>query len=269
MKFEDYLKLDAVNFSSLKHLRRSPKHYAHAVTNQRPDTASMRLGRAVHTATLEPDRFALDYVVWKDGDRRGKDWLAFKAAHDGETILKLDEYLRACAIRDAVRSHPLVAPYLVEGKAEHVLQWTDQRTGLACKARADWIAPGLVLDIKTARDAVDLRAFASTAWRMGYLHQLHFYTAGARAVTGREHEAVIVAVENAEPFDVVVYRLDEDALWLAGEEVNALLDTLVRCKESGVWPGTFELEQVLAAPRWAHKGEDDIGTLEDPSWMED
>ncbi len=271
MTFAEYLKVDAVNWSTLKHLRVSPKHYQHALTHQRADTNALKLGRAVHTAVFEPDRLLLDYVLWDGGDRRGKDWLLFKSLHEqtSRTILKLEEYERACAIRDAVRKHPLVPPLLEGGQAEHAIQWTDEKTGLACKARLDMLSPLAVLDLKTSRHAVDGRLFGSAAWSLGYFHQLAFYVRGARAVTGKELPAVILAVESAAPFDACVYTVDEDDLWLAGDEVDKLLARLAECRTSGLWPGVGESPLTLAAPRWAHPNIEDMGAIPDPSWMED
>lgn len=266
--FAEYQAIDAVNFSTLKHLRVSPKHYVHALKNQRKDTTALKVGRATHTAVWEPDRLLRDYVIWDQGDRRGKAWEQFKALHWRSTILKSDEYERACAIRDAVRAHPLAAPLLVDVQAEHVLQWTDEKTGLACKARTDALSPMAVLDLKTSRHAVDARLFAAAAWSLGYFHQMAFYVRGARAVTGKDLPAVILAVENAPPFDVCVYTVDEDDLWLAGEEVDKLLATLKACRESGKWPGVGEAPMPLLAPRWAHPNVEDMGPIADPSWME-
>lgn len=266
--FAEYQAIDAVNWSSLKHLRISPKHYQHALANQRKDTAAFKLGRAVHTAVFEPDRLLRDYVIWEGGDRRGKAWEQFKELHWRSTILKEDEYARACAIRDAVRGCKLLAPYLVDGQAEHVLQWTDPKSGLACKGRLDMLSPLAVLDLKTSRHAVDLRLFASAAWGLGYAHQLEFYRRGAYAITGQDLPCIVVAVENAPPFDVCVSHVDEDTLWLAGEEIDKLLARLKECRETNEWPGAFSAEQTLAAPRWAHSNPEDMGAIPDPAWME-
>jgi hypothetical protein len=269
MTFAEYLAIDAVNWSTLKHLRVSPKHYQHALRTARADTSALRLGRAVHTACFEPDRMLRDYVLWDGGDRRGKDWLAFKEANAERTILKVEEYERACAIRDAVRAHRLVAPLLVDGQAEHALAWTDEKTGMACKARLDMLSPAAVVDLKTSRHAVDARLFASAAWSLGYFHQLAFYVRGARAVTGKEVPAVIIAVENAPPFDVLVYQVDEDDLWLAGEQIDELLAKLKECRETNQWPGVGEAAQVLTAPRWVHKDPQDMESSPNPQWLED
>lgn len=265
MTFAEYLALDGANWSTLKELRKSPLAYKHALEHQRKDTAALMLGRATHTAVFEPDRLALDYAVWKGDRRAGKEWESFKAAHEGETILKIDEYERACAIRDAVRGHHLVAPYLAVGKPEHVLRWTDEKSGLALKGRLDWLHPGVVVDLKTARHATNPRLFASAAWDLGYYHQLAMYTRGATAVTGQPHRAVIVAVEPVAPHDVALYGVDENALSSAGGQVDDLLKLLVECRASDSWPGAFDKPVPLGLPRWALPNIEDLD-LSDPEW---
>lgn len=274
MDFAAYQALDAVNFSTLKYMRVSPKHYQHALKSQRRDTPSLALGRAVHTAVLEPDRLLRDYVLWDGGRRAGKDWTAFEELHAGRTILKVDEYERACAIRDAVRSHPLVKPYLASGEAEKSLTWKDFGTGVSCKARLDWLgtdpedANALVVgDLKTSKHATNARLFASSAWDMGYYGQLAHYVNGARAVTGKNVRAVIFAVESTPPYDVALWRVEGDAFATAVAEVRTLLERLAECRATDRWPGRFEDEQQLAVPKWAVPNMDDVETV-DPEWAE-
>ena len=73
MTFAEYADIDAVNWSPLSAMRDSPLHYAHRLRTPRTDTPALAMGRAIHTAVLEPDAFPLGYVVRPDGiDRRTK-----------------------------------------------------------------------------------------------------------------------------------------------------------------------------------------------------
>ena len=76
MRFADYAAAVGINFSTLKHMARSPMHYRYALEHPPAETPAMLLGRATHTAVFEPDRFQLDYAVWP-GDRRGNAYLQF------------------------------------------------------------------------------------------------------------------------------------------------------------------------------------------------
>lgn len=253
----EYDTLEAVNWSRLKQMQRSALAFKHAMESEHDDSDPMRLGRAVHVATLEPDLFDAQFVVWSGERRQGKKWETFEVEHASKTILTVDQLDRTIAIRDAVRSHPLVAPYLVSGKAEHTLTWMDTKSGLPMKCRIDWVTRGVILDLKTSRHAVDTHMFQNDAYRLGYFHQLAYYRRGMHAVYGETPAALIVAVETVAPHDVAVYRLSDDALYAAEEEIDDLTTQLVRARRTDTWPGRFAVEQALDLPRWAQiDGED-------------
>ena len=250
MEFAAYREIDAVNWSSLKEMRKSPRHYLHRLHEPKADTAAMRRGRATHTAVFEPDRFPLDYVVW-EGDRRGKAYTAFCEQHPHQTILKADEYATCLAMRDAVRSHPVAGPLLTPpGEAEKVLTWTDEETGLACKARLDWWRVGLLADLKTTAE-IDARRFAATVERMGYHGQAAFYRAGLAANGLDAPPFRIVAVESAAPHDVAVYLLDDDAHYAGEVLVAELMARVAAGRFSLMWPGMYPEEVQLSLPAWA------------------
>lgn len=264
--FAEYVALDAVNWSTLKALRDSPLHYRHATTHARPDTASLMLGRAVHTATLEPSRFADAYAVF-DGVRCGKEYDAFKASAGARTILNQREADLAIEIADAVQNHPLAAPYLVaRGDAERSIVWNDSATGLRCKARPDLLVrtdDGLCLvDLKTTR-TVDPRMFGGAAARLGYHCQLAMYADGLATIGLPVDKVVIIAVENTAPYDVGVFVLTDDVMQCGREEVygsateTGLLPRLARYRELDIWPGRFSGEVELALPAWMFQDEDE------------
>ena len=252
MPREKYDAIEAVHWTALKEMRKSALHYRYREGTPLEDTPRLMLGRAVHTAVLELERFLLDYALFEGERRAGKVWDAFEAQHAGKTILKRPEYELCLAMRRAVMEHPVAAPYLAKGRPEHVVTWTDEATGLACKARPDWICdvPGkaALLDLKTT-STVDATLFGSNVARMGYYAQLAFYRQGLVA-NGLPMAAKIVAVEAAPPHDVAVFDAAE-ALHAGDEEVAELLAAIAGCRESGAWPGRYgAAEQVLHLPAW-------------------
>jgi hypothetical protein len=261
MTYQEYASIPAVNFSTLKEMARSPRHYRHRLTTPREDTAAMAFGRAVHTAVLEPDEFPKRYVLWDQGRRAGKVWEQFLSANRDKEPLTASEYQTALDVRDAVRGDAVAAPYFSgEGESEVTLRWIDKDTGLDCKARLDRRFPttggiGYVVDLKTTRDA-GADEFAKTVARLKYVHQMAFYCHGAEAVYGDEHRAVLVAVESDPPHDVCVYEVAPADLATAGDEVAALLQRVKECQESGVWPGRFTEKQRLSVPYWAFEQDD-------------
>lgn len=261
--FAEYRKIEAVNFSTLRELGRSPLHYRHRLENQRADTPALSLGRAVHSAVFEPDRFPLEYAVRPAGiDRRTKDGKAaaaeFEAANVGRTVLDLSEYARCLAIRDAVRRNPHASAYLERGEPEYTIQWQDAITGLACKGRIDYVSDSrpAIVDLKTSR-SIDARLFAATAARYGYHNQLAFYHDGYHASVGPKLPVVIVAVESEPPFDCGVFRVEDDELYCGQAEYRRLLDKLAFCRARDEWPGRYAKEQRLTLPAWAFADDTD------------
>ena len=249
-----------VNWSTLKLMAKSPKHYRWALDNpDEGDTASRGMLRAVHTLVLEPHRFEADYAVCSmRRDPRAKAYQEFLAEHEGKTILSEKEHGDACAIAAAVRADPVAAAILNDPHArfEVPLAWTDEATGLQCKGRADLVImhpddpdAAVLIDLKGAR-RVDARGLARDAGQMLYHGQLAHYAAGVRAVYGVSEVACgILAYEAAAPHDVVLAWLDKDTDMWAGEVLrDGLMARLKTCLDADEWPGQHPSPIVLNLP---------------------
>jgi len=258
--WQQYQQIDAVNWSTLREFRESPLKYRYRLDNVREDTASLAVGRAVHTAVFEPQRLLLDYTVYQ-GRRAGKAWDAFREAHHEQTILTEEQWDRCHGIQAAVRAHPLCEPYLHTGAAEQVLQWTDAETRLRCKGRLDWISTGrAVVDLKTTR-SIQLHMLQNTVARYGYHTQIAFYLDGHEATRRERLQGVIIAVESQPPYDVGVFVVSDEAIYAGQEEYRSLLTRLKWCRESGQWPGRYTEEQTLDLPAWMFDDEEDPTSL--------
>lgn len=248
--FAEYLTWPGVNYSTLKHMVRSPLHYKYALENPAEETMSMVIGDAFHAAALEPARFAAEYVAF-DGDRRaGNRWKEFQEAHASKTILRADELATVKAMAKAVREHPVARSYLTAPGAmvERSITWRDA-TGIMCKARLDLVST-VVADLKSAA-TIDERAFRAQAAKLGYFSQLAFYRRGLRALTKLTLPCLIIAVESEAPYDVGVFPIPEEALTLADAQITKLLTRVAECRASGQWPGRYPTEKQLTMPAWA------------------
>jgi len=222
----------------------------------------MVLGRAVHTAVLEPELFETEYVVC-DLNRNSNDWKAFKAAHDPERILKTADHDKALRIAQAVRAHPAAREILAAGEAEQVVTWTDPDTGIARKARLDWVTPpavGILADLKTAADISD-NMFGRAAGRYCYHGQSVDYATGLFIETGVPYVPTIIAVESCEPYDVRVADVVGAELTAAQNLVRDLLGRLAECLQADSWPGQFPERGKLNLPPWELFEDNDISDL--------
>lgn len=272
-----YADLAGVHITTLKEMRRSPLHYQHRLRGGRTPSGSMDLGTAAHVACLEPERFLLDFALWKsetdDGQkrvRRGKVWDEFRENNPGKTIIRDEEFDEAIAMRDAVRADPLAMKYLAMGRPEISMTWTDAHSGVACVGRIDWETkveghPAIV-DLKTTRNAGPTW-FQRDVAKLDYHLQLAYYADGYEAATGKMPRVVIVAVESAAPYDVVTYIVPADVIEIARDQYRQLLETFRDCTAAKEWPGQGRgVEQVLALPAWAVPDDDDTADLGLVGW---
>jgi hypothetical protein len=257
LPFSTYREIDAEHSTTLRLMERSPLDYNHARKNPRPDTDVLRAGRAGHTATLEIERFLLEYALY-EGRRQGKKWEAFKAANPGKTILTPDIYHRAIGMRESVRRHPVASALLAEkGRNELTIVWRHERTGIKCKVRIDAERESACVDVKTTRDPSP-KAFARTLANYGYDFQAGMYTSGRTAAGFKDKPFKIVAVGSLEPHDVVVYTLTPETVSFGAGKFEAALTRLDECRKANHWPGIAPSEALpLELPAWAMPSTDD------------
>lgn len=262
---------DRVNWSSLKHMARSPAHYRQSKATPYEDTDAKLRGRIAHLAVLEPHRLSVETAVWDGGARRGKDWEAFKSANLGKELVTASMFAECLAMSDAVRSDATARAYLGAGLAEVSMLWAHEVRSMGgltgyrfeCKGRMDFVSEaGAIVDLKTARDASP-SGFGREAARLLYHGQAAFYVDGYKSATGRELPFKIIAVEAEPPYVVQVYALTDEQLGLGRELYRSLLDRLNLCRVERRWGGYVDGETPLALPGWmAPRDEDDVAELD-------
>ena len=248
-----YDALDALNWSRLRLLEKSPAHY---VMGYGDDSSGFALGTATHMAILEPERFAAEYVVTDiRRDKRTKKWNDFEAEQLalGKTILIRSEYNDTIAMRDAVFAHPKAMSYLSGGASEQTLTW--ELGDYKCKGRADYIGPKAIVDLKSTKDCSP-REFAKSCARYGYFGQAAWYSDGLRLSRGLSLPYVIVAVDSSPPHIVTVYRIPEHVIAAGREQYLTLLGRLDYCRRANFWGGYVEADEVdIEMPRWSGQQE--------------
>lgn len=257
MPFEHYVRIeDALHATALKDMLVSPLLYDWRRRNKREDTDTLRVGRAGHTAVLEPDRFLLEYTVWRnhpDGKtrkRQGADWDEFRAANSDKTILTEAQYRTALAMRDAAHRHPAARRLLDErGKCEVTIRWTHPRTGLACISRLDYLCSAIT-DVKTTRNTAPAK-FAADCARFGYDLQAGFYGDAAAYAGLGALPFKFLALQSVPPYDVAVFNVPEDVLTVGRVKYEEAIDKVIACRESKSWPGASPDEEELRLPAWA------------------
>lgn len=239
--FAEYLTLDGLNYSSLKHVATSLKHYRHALTAPRKDTAALLLGRAVDELVFTPPgQTPASLAVYPGAVRRGKEWDAFEAAHAGRVIVKESELATAQAMRDAVWADPDARRLLDRGRPQATLQWTHTATGALLKSRVDWLVlegdPPAFVELKSSR-RIEPDAYERDAENFLYRAQTGMYATGIEECVGQWPRAYSIVVENIPPHDVVVYSVGDDILVDGWRTAEVWIRAVAEAARTGHWPG--------------------------------
>lgn len=280
----EYHALPYASVHRLLDLARSPLHCRWNMDHPKEQTDDMRLGTAIHTAILEPEKFVTEYLkagqcetVKKNGERcsnpgkmlsfgtdGAKQWfcgvhgIADWSGFAGE-ILTAEDYDAVTFAAMAVHSHPVCGLILREADdRELTIVWRDEESGCLCKMRADALhgaqgggiyAPGFILDIKTTQDASPEK-FPYDVIKYRYYAQAAMYVDGARAAGLEIDDFAIIAVEKTAPYGVMLYQFKPEALDGGRQFIRPLLNTWAECQRTGIWPGYPQGTNFLSLPSW-------------------
>jgi hypothetical protein len=227
-----------------------------ADTNTVETKREFDLGHAFHTLTLgagpQPILFpgtGANPEAWQKADDKAA---VEKLRADGKVPLRPKDYAAAVAMSEAVHQHPLAAKLLRGGKPEQTLVWADKATGVLCKAKADWLRPDGMVDVKSAQDASEEALSKAAHGDRSYAVQAAFYLRGFRdRFPGSDPFFEFITVEKEPPYLVHVNQLTERAMAYGDQKVSEALEIYAACTESGEWPG-YPLNEItdIDLPAW-------------------
>lgn len=228
-----------------------------------PDTPTpaMIFGSAAHKLLLEPDDFFTEFSIAPISDKRTKEgkelWVSFESENKNKTVITNADYEVLQKMITALKSHPLPFKLLRNGNPEQSIEWIDDETGLALKARHDYRHADYIVDYKTVADA-SLEAFQRTLVSHGYHQQAAHYLDSEIALTGHDHRTfVFIAQEKTPPYPAAVYVLDQKSIEAGRKENRRALRAIQKCLETGVWPSYHADQPIdIGLPKWAFKQEE-------------
>lgn len=256
--FPLYVSLAAMNHSTLKRMKKSPAHFKYERATEPGDGA--RLGTATHTLLFEPERFKPipPPINPKTGNPFGsgtKAWDEY-AAQNPDALIMSDDEARTCREQvSALKAHATLGPPLTadNGVNEVTLVWTDEETGMLCKARLDRYVPHFgAIDLKTVDINIgsDGEGFARQAINLSYHSAQAFYQRGMRACNLTDTSFLFAVVESDAPFGIKVYELGEATLRCGEVLVSEWMGKLAKALRTGEWPGYHDGITTLEAPEW-------------------
>lgn len=252
MSNADYHAPDSISKSGLDLIARSPAHFRYQ--EKREPTRAMVIGSALHAAVLEPELFAIQYMLLRNvTDRRASEYKQAVAVHGADFVLTGSEADYVAGMQETVRSHPYAGRVLSDpGRAELSVITTDPVTGVAVRCRFDWLTDaGKPVDLKTTLDARP-DAFARSVANYRYHVQAAFYSDVWQWETGETLDRfVFLAVEKGMPHALAPYMLDDEAIAEGRRLYREALNLYADCLERDEWPGYEAQPQWLCLPSWA------------------
>lgn len=260
LPYAEYAARPGLSSSALKVGTRSMLHMQHYITHGRSDTPSLRWGRLVHRAVLEPSR---QFAVFDGPRRAGAAWEAFKAAHDEDDIIKEDEAAKLATLSGRVRCHGHAGMLLRNVKTEASCFWTDPILG-PCKCRIDAYDPARgIVEIKTAR-SIATRDFANACAQLAYDIQVGWYAwvAVASGLFLKPPSVNVIAIESAPPHDVRAYSVGDAILEKGLEKARAIALAYRAAEATSTFAGVCEdVLAPLELPAWYGGTMEGLGSL--------
>lgn len=274
---EDYHGSFGYSSSSLKVLtEKTMSHLTYKMATGGVETESTLTGQTLHTLTLEPHLFEIEFAIrpdeltkpssrqWSAANpseysiKQMNAWDAWEKERGDRTEITEAIYKHARAMADKVREHPTAQAMLQEGLAEQsIYYWYnpedwDAKKGydyrIMCKVRPDWVFPGhpVIFDLKSARDA-SFTAFMKQAKKLGYHTSAAMYLDGcnrnkeflARCAVKEFEKFVWIVVENEPPYEVALYEASAQDL-AEGREIYHRLVRKVDLYNRSEWKGYGE-----------------------------
>lgn len=204
---DEYHSKSSISASGLKKI--SQKSVYHFLNQKVEETASMKLGTAVHAAILEHDTFYDIYHVIEKINRRTKagkeEYEKQLELSEGKILLQEDEHTIIKSIVANFKQNKLAKKYT---KGEIELSHYLKHDGIDVRVRPDVInhVSGFITDIKTTIDASP-KGFLSSVYNQNYHIQAAFYMDMLGVNTFK-----FVACETKHPYPVVVHTLDEEII---------------------------------------------------------
>jgi exodeoxyribonuclease VIII len=249
---QEYDSVKALNYSGMKHLLRSPRHYIEYVNAESKDSKALRVGRMVHEAVLQPDVFS-KYVIAPDVKRNTKEGKAVYEAFlstlaADATIADSEEMELAVNVSNSIKAlmqrQNIV---MIESEA----MFLSEDSGVPLKCSIDMIAEdGFIYDLKTTDEATP-RAFLRTVLQFKYHLQAYVYsTIYERERAIRPKGFRFIVVEKEPPFEAAIFQLgpelNTDAVFL----YEQCLKTFKSCQAMDSWPGyPTEVQMVDLQPK--------------------
>jgi len=263
--FDEYLKIPAISKTTLFNANKSLLYFKYKLEEKAKEdpnevAAHFALGRAIHTAVLEPEFFDSQFVVAPVINKRTnvgkKEWADFQADAilDNKQVLTAEQHDQCMGMSESIANHELSQKILDGGRSEVTIVNYDKIFKCYRKCRIDWLVDGNVLiDLKSIARSSDADFVLLQIYQLGYYLQAGMYLDMTGEETGERLRTFgFLFVETTPPYQVGVYQVSEDMANIGISKYKHLMKRVLKSIETGYWP---------------HYNNDESVTLDFKPWM--
>lgn len=250
----EYFAAPGVSNSDLREFERSPRHYLARKQNApTKPTAEQQLGKYLHMAVLETDKFTKNVIAEpQDYDGRQKRWQNWRAERCEKEIITHEQAVKIYGMTLSIMEHPTCKKIFAKGRAE-ICAFAEFTLGgkVLRKCKMDWLPDvgNAIVDLKTTTDA-SLDEFSRSIANWKYHRQAAYYLDICKDLGMDRQAFVFIVVEKEPPYAVALFNLDAEAIGIGRLSYTTLLQKFMECQEKNDWPAYPQEIQTINLPNW-------------------
>ena len=248
-----------LSIHGLKEFSKSPAHYITSLEEEGKRTDALDFGSALHAYAFTPTDFYIRFEIIADTKRRTPQ-VKEEAAENNMILIRQRDFDKIRWMVDAVYLVP-DAPKLADGPSLSEVSgyWQDpEHLDVLSRMRIDYYNIGLrtIVDLKSCVDSFKYE-FSKSILNYNYYWQAAYYLFGMGQITNIPHEHFIfIAVEKEKPFQVHLYKADQEMIVEAIGEYRPLIEKYAECKTFNTWPKADGSLQEISLPGFKKRRRD-------------
>jgi exodeoxyribonuclease VIII len=236
-----------VSGTAFGYLKKSPLQFrAFCEGDIKFDTPSLRIGRSLHEAVIEPGKFNQLFEIilpYKgQGIKERREEQALNAKAKGIMLVSESEHAIIKGVVRSLSGSQFIRDLLKGATVEQAFLF-ETEDGIPCKIKPDIYKPHEVLaDLKFVKDAQPERFIRSATYSYDYDRQMAWYFDGLvnKNLLREGDKAYFIAVEKTPPFDFSIIEVDQTIIERGREKYEALLQVYRDTVQQGDFPGYGE-----------------------------
>lgn len=237
-----------IRASEIRLFLKSPMHYK--LRSEFKETPSQFIGTAFHARFLEPKEFVKNYDVLPDNLSK-KAIKEIIETYPDKIFLTLDQSEKIKQMFDGCMRHEKLKYIYIMDEKKKVVETTIEKEfdDYILHGTPDLVIPetNAVFDVKTTKDA-SMESFEKSIFNYMYMLQAAVYLRLTNC-----NNFYFIAVENQEPYNAAVYRLDQQIVDIGVHIVDNTIPKIVHAYKTNNFKGYQDDSRIenISIPKWA------------------